>query len=393
MNNRLKILFLLISIHTYTFASNDITNGKINIYYATTDTRNLFNSESSFFDIYFNLHKSYEFNNLLKSNIGISFISSLGLENGLADNSWISHYNNNSNQPKDIVWIDIVNLEYSIFNESSITLGRQKLNTPLLQTETWNIAMNTFDALKINIKEFEYFDTNIIFITRGNGNVAETVQPTNLLEAGMRGFGTQNNKSIFIIGGSSVPIKYSTFDFWFYSMPNNFSAYWLEGNRNNDDLEVGFQLAQLLPKNDKNVLGIGLKVNFYFDEAISVMIAYSRVQNRNSKKYNISNLAGDLYGGGNSNLYTEAFWNIGFVGREGAKSYKVESNIELRLMDIKVGIIGVDGNQNNDDLNEFYVESSMEYDIFDIKLSLINSKAGSTKENRLMAQFIIPFDV
>ncbi len=46
---------------------------------------------------------------------------------------------------EDTAWIDVANVTAKM-GKTTAVIGRQKLDTPLAFTETWNIVENTFDA-------------------------------------------------------------------------------------------------------------------------------------------------------------------------------------------------------------------------------------------------------
>ena len=391
-----KIFILLIFVNIYLLsiltAKENPTNvnGDIKFFYETNTFHNMFNPKSSQSDISLNILSKNNLNSVLKSNIGFSLISTLGLEQDIAYNAWIDHRNEN-NQLKDILWLDIANIEYSILEKSTIIFGRQKLNTPLFKSETWNAVTNTFDALKFNFNDFEYLNFNFMFITRGNASPNKTVKPKNLVDAGMRGFGNEHNDSMFIAGINSDMFLNTEINVWLYKMPNQFSAYWFEINRDDDNYKLGLQLVNIDPEKDKGILGGAIKADFNLNELVSIQLAYSKINNKNSN-FNISNLAGAFNGTSISHLYTETYWNYGYVGRIDAQSFKIESSIAFSLMDIKVGAVFVKGKEQEGNLNEVYIESKMEYDIFDITLCLLDSKAANSKRiNSFIAQIVIPF--
>ncbi|HHH19039.1 MAG TPA: hypothetical protein ENK86_00790, partial [Campylobacterales bacterium] len=124
------------------FAGESTISGDAKVFYATNDANDadMFDkTPNTYGDAAVSLDYSVEVADGISLNAGATGISTLGLEGTAVGNTWVDH------ALKDRVWVDIANVTAKLGNTTAV-IGRQKIETPLAFTETWNIVENTFDA-------------------------------------------------------------------------------------------------------------------------------------------------------------------------------------------------------------------------------------------------------
>jgi len=124
--------------------------GNASLFYGTNDANNgdLFNKGTSYGNAAIHLGGAASVGaceTCTTLNYGLTGVTTMGLENTLVSSTWVNHMNGLN----DGVWIDTLNLTFNPLNgisNTTMVVGRQELATPMVFTETWNIAKNTYDA-------------------------------------------------------------------------------------------------------------------------------------------------------------------------------------------------------------------------------------------------------
>jgi hypothetical protein len=137
---------------TYAQAEVKLTDfgGSASLFYGTNDASDadLFdNGTNSYGDTAINLHGSAQLGkcDCTSLNFGVTGVSTMGLENTLVGGTFVDH----DAKLSDALWIDTLNVSFKPLDgisNTTMVVGRQALATPMVMTETWNIAKNTFDA-------------------------------------------------------------------------------------------------------------------------------------------------------------------------------------------------------------------------------------------------------
>jgi len=368
---------------TSVFAGESTISGDAKLFYGTTDagTADLFDKGTNTMgDAAVSLDYSREIADGVTLNAGATGISTLGLENTLVGNTWVNHALN------DRVWLDVANVTAKL-GKTTAVIGRQKLDTPLAFTETWNIVENTFDAFTFVNGDLQ--DTTLVAsaVTRANG----PFEFTNL-----QGGQTDLGNGIFALGAVTKLIPSTTAQAWYYNSDtflDQDSKLWLQADVDvAEGITVGAQYAQAMAdasgvKDSSIVAGkIGYDAN-----NMSLYAAYSKADKDGSNTF--TNYAG--YGG--SKLYTEAWWNFGFVSKPGAQAVAVGAASTLGGLDLTAQYTTVtnDSNLAADEMDEATLTATTKVGPVDATLALINTSSDddALDGNTVQAYLTVPFSL
>jgi len=319
---------------TTAMAGDAKISGDAKLFYGTTDAgdADLFNKNGAIGDSAISLDYTREIVKGVTVNAGMTGVSTLGLENELVSGTWVPHGGTRTAAGvDDKAWIDTANIVLKPIDKTMLVIGRQALDTPLAFTETWNIAHNTFDAAVAVDSHIP--DTTLIgaWVGRGNGhNGFEN------LDGGMSAYGAlnggqetalANNEGAFAFAAINKSIPMTTAQLWYYNVKNEADAIWAQADITpTKELAVGLQYSKISPKGvvdgADDTKAIAAKVG-YNVSGIDLAAAYSKVDDK-GLVYMGNTATGGAHNG-QSKLYTEAWWNYGFVGQAGAKSMMVSA--------------------------------------------------------------------
>jgi len=329
--------------------------GDAKLFYSTTDGENidLFSQESAIGQAAVSADVSYAFASTWKANVGITGIATLGLDDSVVSGVWLYAGANATDDELpftsigDALWFDTVNVTGTAFDgKATFILGRTELDTPFAFTETWNIANNTFDAGVAMVNPIENLTLVGGYIYDGNGN-GERISTI--------GGGFTGSDGYFPIAGVEEGAwtvaaigKYDnvTAQAWYYDVIDIAQAVWAQVDGNFNGFTIGGQYAYMDPSDLGDAMGADLSNSEssafavkagYEKDALSIWGAYSKVDE--DGLISISNtatmLSGAGWGGasgypsGQSKLYTEAWWNYGYVGLPGAETFAVAAGYKV----------------------------------------------------------------
>ena len=362
--------------------------GEAKLFYGTSDVgdSDLFDKASSSGDSAISIKYERKVKEGLTLNAGITGVSTLGLENELVSGTWVDH----DGGVDDVVWIDTANIKIDVKNTSFI-VGRQQLDTPFFKSETWNIAPNTFDAAVAQNKDIPQTTLVGAWVGRGNGEAGYVVRPNNI-GGGMHAF-TEANKPAYAFGIINESIPNTKTQAWYYAIPTIATAYWIQADANIvNNLTLGLQYAGAkLDSEDDGSNAYGVKIG-YEDNKISAYGAYSKRNDEGA--IDISNIATG-HGASQSSLYTEAWWNYGFVGSNDASSIAVGASFDATVAKLGLQYTTVDTGDNENDMSE--VALTVEKDVGPLKttLAFINTDADddSIDGNIVQVYLTAPFSL
>jgi len=347
---------------------------------------------------------------------GVSFgatayaISTLGLENNLVDATWTGAHavrvGTGASYPEvdDNAWMGELWVAATL-GKTTAKIGRMELDTPLAFSEKWSIVPNTFDAAVLINQDIP--DTTLVgaWVGKGNGtnavsvvglgtNNVSTLNAVGLaLDGGVVGanadFTTFANGGAYaaaIVNNSFKPV---TAQAWYYNVANIADAYWLQADINCQlvkGLSIGAQYADMSPKAALEGLGVindsdgyAFKLAYEGIENLKVSAAYSETDKDGVLK--IANVATNNLGTAQSKLYTEAWWNYGYVGAPGSESYNVTAEYNAGIA--KVGVYYTDasvkptGAVTTTDMTEVTVTASKSFGPLDATLAYVYTDADN----------------
>lgn len=358
----------------------DVKNVKVkgdaNVFYSTTDIKtgyagltgkdDLFGKDNSAADASLNLMISadLEKNDYVKVSGAAAYtvISTLGLENNFVSNVWAGSHTattgtganygaplggakvENANWMTE-AWIAV---EFQKATKSTLKIGRMELDTPLAFTEKWSIEKNTFESAVLLNQDLP--DTTIVaaWVGNGNGNEqfgedAKGVLSDGTLPAGttlamapvvnadgkFTTFGKNGAYAFGVVNNSWKPLKAQA---WYYELPSFATAYWLQADfKNEEGILAGAQFTSGKVGNGDNSGTYAVMAGYEKKDVVTVKAAYSQTSDK-----------GALHGANvatttnYSKLYTEAWWNYGYVTKKDAHAYNV--TVEGKAADVELGL-------------------------------------------------------
>jgi len=383
---------------TTAMASEAKISGDAKLYYGTTDAGNtdLFNKNGATGDTAVSLDYSRDVVDGVTVNVGVTGVSTLGLENTLVSGTWVTH---NKGDVQDAAWIDTANIVLKPIEKTMLVVGRQTLDTPLAFTETWNIAPNTFDAAVAVDNHIENTTLIAAWVGRGNGhNGFEN------LHGGMGKYGALNtaqstatgvvNQGAFAAAVITKAIPMTTAQLWFYNVRNQADAIWAQADVTpNKELSVGLQYSKISPKGGfegrDDTQAVAVKVGYALG-AVNLAGAYSEVDDKGLVYMGNTATAGAH--GGQSKLYTEAWWNYNFVGQAGAKSMMISAGYDAYTAQYTTV-----SNSNNNmlEMNEITLTASKKVGPANATVALINTQSDdkSIDGNTIQVYLTVPFSL
>jgi len=358
------------------FAGESTISGDAKVFYGTDDIgqHDMFDKGASYGNAALSLDYKKEVAKGVSINAGLTGLSTLGLENTLVSNVWAAAGDTGVD---DTVWIDVANVTATV-GKTTAVLGRQKLDTPLAFTETWNIVENTFDAFTFVNNDIP--DTTLVgsAVTRANGFTNFTNWQGGMVDLG---------DGIYAAGVVTKLIPNTTAQVWYYEangVVNNKKAWAQVDAEVAKGLTVGVQYAQA-SKDSQFVAG---KVGYDADK-LSTYIAYSQADDKGQLDF--TNYGG--YGG--SKAYTEAWWNFGFVTSPDATTVAGGASYDLGSVKLGAQYTAVDSGAANNDMNELTLTADTSIGGVDASLALINVSADdkTLDGNTVQAYLTLPFSL
>jgi imipenem/basic amino acid-specific outer membrane pore len=324
---------------------------------------------------------------------GVSFgatvyaVSTLGLENNLVANTWTSGH---TAAVEDNAWASELWLAATL-GKTTAKIGRMELDTPLAFSESWSVAKNTFDAAVLINQDLP--DTTLVgaWVGKANGVNALSLLSAahdNSSAVGLDALmGAEAKFGTFVDGGAYAAaivnnsFKPATVQAWYYNVVNVADAYWLQADINCEmvkGLTVGAQYADIDTKglaatfNDSSAYAVKLG---YAMNALKVSASYSDVDNDGALK--IANTATNNLAGAQSKLYTEAWWNYGYVGAPGAESMNVTAEFDAGVAKLGAYYTSVDNDivGSTKNVDEVTLTASKSFGPLDATLAYVSTDA------------------
>ncbi len=355
---------------TSAFALDNVkVTGDASLFYGTNNAQftsnstglktngSLGNKETSFADTAVRLGVTGDLMKGVSFGVTGYYVSTLGLENNLVSNTWTGAHAAAGNgsqfgaQVNDASWVAEAWMAATA-GKTTAKIGRMELDTPLAFSEKWSIVPNTFEAAVLINQDLP--DTTLVgaWVGKGNGTNAlhgaytGAVGVDGVVSAGAN-FNTYMNDGAYAVAAINNSFKPLTLQVWDYNVVNVANAVWAQADVDCSlvkGLKIGAQYADLNPKglmgqggtvaialnagnkmNNSN--GYAARLGYEGVENLKVSAAYSKVNKDGVLK--IANTATNNLAGAQSKLYTEAYWNYGYVGNAGARSYALAAEYKL----------------------------------------------------------------
>ncbi|MCL5272370.1 MAG: OprD family outer membrane porin [Gammaproteobacteria bacterium] len=414
------------------FAIDNVkVNGDAKLYYTTDDkgTANLFesgalgeggprvNSGGAAADTALRLGATGD---LLK---GVSFgvtgyaVSTLGLEQNLVGNTWTGAHGRTSGQAvDDRAWIGEAWLATTV-GKTTAKVGRMELDTPLVYSEKWSIVPNTFGAGVLINQDLP--DTTLVAAWVGQGNGRNAVAAHGGIDNNSSGigidgymgagatFGKFNESGAYAAGAINNSFKPLVAQAWYYNVSGIADAFWLQGDIDCSlikGVKIGAQYSKMDTKGrlaaHDDSSAYAFKLGYEGIENLKVSAAYSKADDKGVLK--IANVATNNLVGAESKLYTETFWNRGYVGAANAESWNVKGSYDVKdvakfcasYTDIN-NAHNVFASNTSADLKEVAVSATKSFGPLDGRLAYISSDStvvnNGKRFNTLQAYLTLNF--
>ncbi len=378
-----------------TTANADITNekfgGSASLFYGTNDANDgdMFNKGQSYGNAAIQLGGTASVGSCdtcVKLNYGVTGVSTMGLENTLVSSTWINH------TLDDAVWIDTLNLSFMPLNgisNTTMVVGRQELATPMVFTEKWNIARNTYDAaVAVNN---DIVDTTLVgaWVGRSNIDGGNTVKA----EAGFNNNGFDRflaDEGAYAFGAITKVIPTVNAQAWYYIAPSTANVAWLEADTNIAGFTLGAQYGMLDGNDDSDGNAIAVKLGYELN-GLGLTASYSTVD----KMTGTSGALGFVnLGGAQTPLYTAGWWDAGSQGASDTDAYTVAAEYDAEgIANLGLYYSNWENQTSGNAVNEITVTAGKTLGNLDFTLAYINTDADVEKDavNDVQAYFTYNF--
>ncbi|QSZ42640.1 hypothetical protein GJV85_11145 [Sulfurimonas aquatica] len=356
---------------------NTKISGDAKLFYDTSDTltNELTDQASSRGQAAIDLAITTDLTESVSAGVSTTALTTLGLENNLVGAVWSDAA---ATPDTSTDWWVSEAWMATTMGKTTAKIGRQALDTPLAFSETWTIAQNTFDAAVLVNQDIK--NTTLVGAYIGNGNGASDGTVVNVpTDAKDDSYATFGVKGAYAAGVINNSVEDLALQAWFYDVTDMAQAFWLQGDFNMDGIMVGAQYSTMLTEGqlagqaDSNAFAAKLGYSDA-DMGLTASVAYS--QTAETGFLNIGNVATGANVGAQSKLYTEAWWNYGYVGAADMTAMNV--TVEYALQDIAdLGLYYTDitagDKAANKDVNEITLSASRSYGALDTSLVYIRT--------------------
>ncbi len=358
-------------------------DGDAKLFYGTDDAKHvdgngnisdsLFDQGTSYGEASLRLGVTADLTTGVSAGVTMYGISTLGLYNNLVSATWTGGVHNN-------FWFGEAWLAGTAGNTTG-KIGRMMLDTPLVFSETWSVAPNTFAAAVLINQDIP--DTTLVgaYVGESNGeavlgggldNAAGDDAQSDIYDSfynGAYAFGVINN--------SWKPL---TVQAWYFDAQQAVTAFWLEADLamsgivagaiyTNNDYSDNINADFGIPLDGKDSDAYALKLGFE-GSSFAISGAYSQTGEDAPVGANLD--------GAQSKLYTEAWWNYGYISQADTAAYNITVTGSISDV-VDLGAYYTDADQDtaagNNDLTEVTLEVAKSFGALDTGLYYIFTDA------------------
>ena len=353
----------------------------------------LFNKDSSAADAALHLNVTADLTDGISAGASYTVLSALGLENNFVSNVWGGAHT--ASAQADATYAGGAQVDTaSWFNEAWVAatlgkttakIGRMSLDTPLAFTETWTVEQNTFEGAVLLNQNIP--DTTLVAAWVGRGNGTEFFGEdgtSNVYQLGLAAGGVVNANGQFetyglngayaygIVNNSIKPL---TLQAWYYDVVKLAQAYWLQADLAMDNgILAGVQYSGIdygdIDAKDNSVYAIML--GFAMKDVATIKASYSAVDKNDFGLGAGFNTATSMFTA-QSKLYTEAWWNYGFITQNDTNAWNITATGTVAEIDLGAYYTSVDQSKDwgNNDMNEFTFTAGKSFGPLDATLAYI----------------------
>ena len=344
---------LMTSLLVSNLSAIDVSSfsGDTRFYYGTSDDYNsaLFKQKNASGQFSLALDLDLNVSHGVTLNLGSTLLTTMGLEASTIT------YPFAGGTTKDQLWLDEVNFEVDFLQKAQATIGRQYLSTPLLYSIDWNIASNAMEGVYAVDEHLPKTKLMSFWIGREWSNDYNVTTDTLNFAGNFRTFG---NKGAYGVGGETALIPTVIAEVWYYDVLDSSTALWFQVESTLGGVDLGAQIASRTPERGEQITGYAVRAK-YSGTFYSIDASYSQMSDKGS--VSLVNLGGVYGDASKSPLYTEAWWNWGYVSTSGTRSYALKS--EMTLSDIYFGAYWTQTSNSITNVDSTDVTGSLNTDI------------------------------
>ncbi len=410
-------LIAAVLVGTSAFAiSNVKVAGNAKLYYSTTTNTNengapggtnegLFGARNSAGQAAFHLGLSTDLTKGISAGGSFTALSSLGLQGQLVGNTWEQAGNGTTDSY-------IVNTAWlaGTYGKTTAKIGRMKLDTPLVFSQNWSIVSNTFEAAVVVNQNIPNTTLVGAYVGASNGQTANAPMVGGGIAGQIQGQNgvepstfSQFYNGAYAIGAINNSFKPLTVQGWYYNAPQYVQDWWLQADMKMMGVILGAQytgisynLNAVAGKNlNQSNNGYAVKLGYDLKGIATVTGAISQIGKDSIDAGAGQNLAELGNGWNQSKLYTEAWWNYGYVTRANTTAENITITSPVNgLFDLglhwthasrpgytKGGNAVSDNGKNNGNMNEFTVTGKKAFGPLDTTLAYVYVQAGDQNSN------------
>jgi len=385
---------MLMSASAFAIDNLKVT-GNLELYYNTDNLDGpgkdgLFDRETSIGDVALRLNVTGDIMENLSFGIGGDIVSTLGLERKIVTGAWANR-DKTGNKIDDAVWIGELWMEGKVA-KTTAKVGRMELDTPFIFSEKWSVVPNSFTAAVLTNTDIA--DTTLVGAYVGQGNGLNVGGSENGSTAGWDymgsggSFGTFAADGAYTVGAINNSFKPLVAQAWYFDVKDMMNAYWLQADWDCQlvkNVKLGAQYASMNTKGASSGLedssAYAFKVAYDGIENLKLTAAYSSVDDDGF--YKIANVGTDNYGryfgqgkfGAQSKLYTEEWWNYGYVGAAGADTVTLSTEYDTGFVKLYAQYTDVKNTVIDVKMNEATLTAFKSFGPLDVLLELISADA------------------
>ena len=332
-------------------------SGDAKLFYGTDDSgAGFFNKDTAIGQAGLGLGLSADLTDGISAGTHLTVLSTLGLEGQLVNGVWES-----TNGVADSYWMDEAWLAGTA-GKTTAKIGRMQLDTPLVFSESWSMATNSFEAAVVVNQDLP--DTTLVgaFVGGSNGAVenggAGVIAPLNA--NGTTNF-SQFYKGAYTAGIVNNSVEPLTLQAWYYNATKVGTAYWAQADLSMDGILAGFQYTGIDLGTSSSAMAAML--GYEMKDTFTAKLSYSVVDDAANAGFNLS-------GSGMSKLYTESWYSWLVTG---ADTTAMNLTVEAPVAGLDLGLYATmaSNDTTNNDVTEVTLTASKSYGPLDTSIAAI----------------------
>ena len=377
-------------------------SGDAKLYYSTTqDTFDMFSKEASAGQAAASVSVSGDLTKGISFGSKATALSTLGLQGQLVNNVW-----EGTNAVSDSYIVNDLWLAGTV-GKTTGKIGRMELDTPLVFTEKWSIVENTFEAAVVINQDIP--NTTLVGAYVGGSNGSHNGSANGGHAAGIANVvDTTANETTFTqfwngayaVGAINNSVEDLTLQAWYYQATKIATAFWLQADVAKKGFMGGLQVTSTDLTNATSgalsaATAVAVMGGYEMKDVVTVKLAYSMVSDDNAdvRADWVGGAGFNLSGTNQSKLYTEAWWNYGYITSADTTSINltVESPVK-GIVDLGLYATMADnGTDDTRDMTEVTVTASKTFGPLDATAAVIYADVNDNQSGTLQAYLTYNF--